>query len=181
MKDWVLASSSKQILGRVQHHVTRIEVQHRGSLLVHILLWVHPDDVARVADEIMAYVPAHYSTANQGFIPPDMEAEPLEYQLYKIVLRKHMHKCTPWRGKADGCRNEHGKCKMLFPFSVSPTLGTTFDRHILRYVYCRPRECDGNVIPFHHTVALIWNASTNIQRITGSAWSFYVLKPYSMP
>ena len=58
MKDWVLGNSSKQILGRVQHHVTRIEVQHHGSLHVHILLWVHPDDVACVADEIMAYVPA---------------------------------------------------------------------------------------------------------------------------
>ena len=179
MNDWVLGASSKQILGRVQHHVTRIEVQHRGSLHVHILLWVHPDDVARVADEIMAYVPACYNTANQSFVPPDMESQPLEHQLYKIVLRKHMHKCTTWKGKADGCRDEHGKCKMLFPFSVSSTLGTTFDRHIMRYVYCRPRESDGYVIPFHPTVALVWNASTNIQRITGSAWSFYVLK-YAM-
>ena len=99
---------------------------------MHVLLWVHPDDVARVADEIMAYGPAHYSTANQGFIPPDMKAEPLEYQLYKIVLSKYMHKCTPLQGKADNCCDEHGKCKMLFPFTVSRTLGTTFDRHIMR-------------------------------------------------
>ncbi|KAK9827574.1 hypothetical protein WJX74_011054 [Apatococcus lobatus] len=96
MKDWVLGPSSPQILGRVQHHATRIEVQHRGSLHVHVLLWIHPDDVARIADEIMA-----------------------------------------------------------------------------------PRECDQYVIPFHPTVALVWNASTNIQRITGTAWSFYVLK-YAM-
>ena len=179
MKEWIVGPSSAQILGRVTHYVTRIEVQHRGSLHVHILLWVDQADVARVADEIIAYVPAIYNADTKAFVPPNPSTHPMEHALFNIVTRKHMHKCTPWAGKANGCRDDKGRCKMLFPVAVSPTMGTTFDSHIMRYVYCRPRECDRNVIPYHPTVALVWNANTNIQRITGTAWSFYVLK-YAM-
>ena len=179
MSDWVVGERSAQILGRVTHHITRIEVQHRGSLHVHTLLWLHEDDIDRVADEIIAYVPAAFDDATQSFIPPDQATQPLEYLLYKIVCRKHMHKCTQWAGKAEGCRDDKGRCKMLFPFSPSPTLATSFDPKIMRYVYCRMRECDRNVVPYHPTVALVWNASTNLQRITGTAWSIYILK-YAM-
>ena len=31
MKDWVLGSNFAHILGRVKHHITGIEIQHRGS------------------------------------------------------------------------------------------------------------------------------------------------------
>ncbi len=179
MKEWIDGPESAQILGRVLHHITRLEVQHRGSLHVHVLLWIHEDDIERVANEIIAYVPAIWNPTAEAFVPPSPGSDPLRYKLYKIIMRKHMHKCTPWAGKADGCRDDKGRCKMLFPFDVSPSVNTTFDPKIMRYVYCRLRHCDRNVVPYHPTLALVWNASTNLQRITGTAWSIYVLK-YSM-
>ena len=57
MKDHILAADG--VLGRVTNHVTRLEFQGRGSVHAHIVLWLHEDDVERVGDEIMAYVPAH--------------------------------------------------------------------------------------------------------------------------
>ncbi len=36
------------------------------------------------------------------------------------------------------------------------------------------REVDRNVVPFHPKVLLMWGAHMNIQRITNSAWSFYL-------
>lgn len=53
------------LLGRVQHYLVRYEVQARGSLHAHIILWLHPDDVAAVSREIIAYVPAHWDDQNR--------------------------------------------------------------------------------------------------------------------
>ena len=164
------------ILGRVQHHMIRWEAQHRGSLHAHVLLWVDDADADRVADEIMAYVPAAYDEQQCSWIAPDPISHPHEHALYKIVLRKQLHSCTEWTGKAKGCRDDKGRCKMHFPFKPSPSFGTTFDAATQRYVYCRLRNADRNVIPFHPTVALLWNDHSNLQRINCTDWSFYVLK-----
>jgi hypothetical protein len=61
MKEFILPGGEHQILGNVKYHVTRYECQYRGSLHAHILLWVHEDDVDRVAQEITAALPYRYS------------------------------------------------------------------------------------------------------------------------
>ena len=114
---WIDGPKSAQMLGRVLHHVTRLEVQHRGSLHVHVLLWTHPEDIARVANEIIAYVPAAQDPRTGKFIPPDPAVNPLEHRLFNIVVRKQMHRCTDWKGRAAGCRDDKGRCKMLFPMA----------------------------------------------------------------
>ena len=73
------------------------------SLHVHVFLWVEAEDVARVADEIIAFVPAMYNEDTHSFVPP---SDPLLCSLYTIVMRKHMHSCTHWTGKANGCRDD---------------------------------------------------------------------------
>ena len=170
LRDHILGTNG--ILGKVKHHVIRWEAQRRGSLHAHILLWVAEDDVNRVADEIMAYIPAAYDSTSRTWIEPNVATQPNEHALFKIVMRKQLHSCTAWTGKAAGCRDKHGRCKVCFPFA--PCSGTTYNAASQRYMYRRLRHEDRIVIPYHPTVALLWNAHSNLQRITRR--SYYVLK-----
>ena len=45
-----------------------------------------------------------------------------------------------------------------------------------RHVYARYCPEDQYIVPFHPGVLLGWGAHMNIQAVTNSAWSFYVLK-----
>jgi hypothetical protein len=80
------------IFGNVTDHLVRYEVQGRGSLHVHMLLWLHPDDIDSVSSEISGAVPAEWDASTSAFREP---TDPLELELYRLVLRKQMHKCTP--------------------------------------------------------------------------------------
>jgi hypothetical protein len=44
------------------------EVQHILSLHAHIILWLHKDDMDRVMNEILAFVPAIYDETLKSFI-----------------------------------------------------------------------------------------------------------------
>ena len=85
------------LLGRVTHYVIRYEVQQRGSLHAHIILWLHPEDVSRVSAEIVANVPAEFVPLD----PTDQRSTgefrtptcPEQAQLSEIVQRKQLHRC----------------------------------------------------------------------------------------
>ena len=50
-------------------------------------------------------------------------------------------------------------------------------RHTLachRFIYPRHNTGDENVVPYHCAVLAAWGAHMNIQRVTATAWSFYV-------
>lgn len=47
---------------------------------------------------------------------------------------------------------------------------------VCRYIYPRHNEADGNIVPYHPACLLCWGAHMNIQAVTDTAWSFYVLK-----
>ena len=174
LKNHVFANpESGGILGRVQHHVTRLEVQGRGSLHAHIMLWIHPEDLPWVSQEIHAFVPAHFDSSTRTFVEP---TDPAELMLFKLVARKQMHICTP--PGAAGCR-EAGNCKYHFPAPQQLVHDTVFDAKSKRYLYYRPRHVDRNVVPYHPTILLLWGAHMNLQRVTNAAWSAYLLK-YAM-
>jgi hypothetical protein len=59
-----IISKKGGLLGRVLHWVVRYEVQARGSLHVHVLLWLHADDVDRVTNEICACIPGTVDEAS---------------------------------------------------------------------------------------------------------------------
>lgn len=177
------------LLGRVTRCVVRFEGQQRGSLHAHILLWVHPDDVERVANEIVAFIPAKQApphnanpscTATTGQLCPDAKQcleytwyipdDPREVILLKYVLRKQIHAC-----RAEGCRKQ-GTCKYCFPQPLQPHKRTVYNPATQHYDYYRPRECDRFVVPYHPTVMLHWGAHCNVQRVTNKAWSQYLLK-----
>lgn len=62
------------ILGRVQHHITRYELQGRGSLHAHCLLWIHPDDKEGVSQSIVAaiqQIPGIWNKVLQAYDAPN--------------------------------------------------------------------------------------------------------------
>jgi hypothetical protein len=176
MKEYILPGGAHQLLGRVTHHVTRYECQFRGSLHAHILLWVDEADVESVSQEIMASLPYRYS---QHPLSPDMlrKHEPAEgsteWDLLRLVLRKQLHKC---RIGAYSCKvRANASCKMCFPYAINKQ-GTVFDDESGRYLYFRFSDDDQFVVPYHPLILLLWRAHMNIQRITDTQWSYYVLK-----
>jgi hypothetical protein len=58
----------KGILERVEHHMCRYEVQHILFLHAHIILWLHKDDMDRITNEILAFVPAIYDETLKLFV-----------------------------------------------------------------------------------------------------------------
>jgi hypothetical protein len=101
LKEYILRDDGKGILGRVKHHFTRYEVQMRGSLHVHILLWLDPADVDRVTNEIMASLPLqHVQDATGKWVPvypTEQEQDLPQAILYRQVQRKQLHKpCNTW-------------------------------------------------------------------------------------
>ena len=63
------------------------------------------------------------------------------------------------QGTAHRCCNTPGALAFLF-----------------RYIYNRHNQRDGDVVPYHPAVLLAWGAHVNIQRVTNTSWSFYILK-----
>jgi hypothetical protein len=168
MEDYILGKKGGK-LGRVMHHVVRYEVQGRGSLHAHIVLWLHPDDVQPVSSEITACVPAEWDPSTRQFLPP---GDPKTKQLLDLVLRKQIHKCT----KEGCCANKQRRCQYGFPFPPHMSRTPAYNPATKRWEYYRPGEQHRNCVPYHPDVLMLWGAHMNVQRITNSAWSFYVLK-----
>ena len=51
-----------------------------------------------------------------------------------------------------------------------------FCRCTYRYIYPRHNEGDSMIVPYHPACLLCWGAHMNIQAVTNTAWSYYVLK-----
>lgn len=159
------------ILGKCEHYVIRYEVQHRGSLHAHIVIWIQRTDVPRAASDISACIPAVFDEVAQEFIAP---TDPQRLALFNLVTKKHMHTCID-----NMCLGDNHRCKYGFPHAVQPCHAPVFQPTNNRWLYYRPRFRDRNVVPYHPVILLLWGAHMNLQRITQTAWSFYVLK-YAM-
>jgi hypothetical protein len=159
--------------------VLAVQLQGRGSLHAHILLWLDPNDVDEVCKEICCVVPGKYRGANTALCPAtaDMFEEPqceaLQY-LQAQVLQKQQHFCRDV-GVRGSCR-EQGTCRYHFPHGLQPQHEPQYcDKSGTHRYYC-PRYCDRNTVPYHPMVLLLWGAHTNVQRVTHSAWSYYLFK-----
>ena len=92
-----IAKNKGGLLGRVIHYVIRYEVQARGSIHAHIILWLHPEDVESVTSEIRAVVPAEFVKDDEtdphssGHFVEPLGAE--QRKLSLLVQRKQMHRC----------------------------------------------------------------------------------------
>jgi hypothetical protein len=157
------------MLGEVLHYLVRYEVQGRGSLHCHIILWINPNDLVQVSREICAYVPGHWDPEAKTWTPPAGE---VERELFNIVLKKQMHVCR----EGGCCAHKSNVCSFGFPFPPQPQVDPVFNPGTKKYEYCRLNVEDRNVVPYHPSILLLWNAHMNLQRVTNEAWSFYILK-----
>ena len=201
MQDYVLGGA--KIFGNVTCHMVRYEVQGRGSLHAHILLWLDPVDALHLKHEIVAYLPATLDDAElweddgsggRRRLSKEQIEElraqrftPEEIHLRDLVKRKQMHSCDERCRGSDSSR----MCKDMHPFAAN-VQGTVFNNGTNRWDYLRPSQVvlvkDGtgtgtkllpahrNVTPYHPTALFVWGAHINIQMVTASAWSRYVLK-----
>jgi hypothetical protein len=171
-----------QVLGPVSAYAIRFECQGRGSLHVHMCIWLDNATAITLLDErICAFVPAAWnSTANNGqgdFIPP---TDSLLHRLYTHVVHKQQHTCRHENGNAKSCMRD-GYCRLHFPHllheSRTPVLGTCKRR----YQYACFRKCDRWTVPFLPELALLLDAHVNVVKIVAEEWSNFLLKYATKP
>ena len=63
MNEIILPNASA--LGCVKDYLIRYELQHRGLLHAHIILWIEDDDIERLMNEITALVPTTYDNKKE--------------------------------------------------------------------------------------------------------------------
>jgi hypothetical protein len=64
-------SKDNGTLGKIKEYVIRYELQHRGSIHAHIILWVNEIDLQRIRNEMVVFIPAIFDKITKAFIPPN--------------------------------------------------------------------------------------------------------------
>lgn len=151
----------------------------RRSLHAHITIWLEGHDRSVAAASVTASIPAQLKPQfAQATNPhqPDIWQEPscpAQRELLKLVLRKQIHSCTP-PGQEGCCKT--GPCKWGFPYRTPCVSPVHMDIDGNRFLYPRRRAVDRNVVPYHPILLLLWKGHMNIQFVTNTQWSFYLLK-----
>jgi hypothetical protein len=78
------------ILGEIKKYVIHYELQHRGSVHAHIILWVNENDLQRITNEIIVFIPTIFDKITKNIIPPN---DSLQFKLFKMVLQKELYEC----------------------------------------------------------------------------------------
>jgi len=161
--------SSHHLLGNIKQHVIRYEIQQRGSLQPHIILCIMENDIEHITNEIITFVPTMFNNNKKKFIDP---TDAMQHNLCKLVMSKQLHTC------GNRCKHKF-HCKYGFPFTMQPNQQSKFNNYTNQWEYYHPRHEDRNVVSYHASLLLLWNAHLNIQCITFLYWSYYLLK-YTM-
>jgi hypothetical protein len=142
-----------------------------NAVHAHVVLWVHKDDVEAASHGIVACVPGKLNKNEHWELEDDADESAAD--LLKLVLREQIHTCKDFL-----ClKNKNKKCSKRFPFSCQSERHPKQDASMGGlWTYYRPREEDRNVIPYHAGILLSWRAHMNIQRVTHTDWTRYLLK-----
>jgi hypothetical protein len=77
------------ILGKVKEYVIQYEFNiHCGFVHAHIILWVNKNDLERITNEIIVFVPTIFDDTNAKFI---LLSDSLQLKLFHTVLSKQLH------------------------------------------------------------------------------------------
>jgi hypothetical protein len=160
-------------IGTIERVWWRHEDQARGSLHIHICIWVKPDTIR---DEgIVATAPRGVQTR-------------AEREWRQFVRRVQRHDCRPkcHRTTAEGgeCSTD---CKYGYPRRVwardelqpgadGELVYAKIDKQTDRYQYRTELPEDERLSPYVPEWLLAWGASINVQRCTGSVFMHYVAK-----
>jgi hypothetical protein len=61
---------SNGVIGKVEQHVIRYELQHHDSIHAHVTLWFRKENIERISNEIIAFVLAPFDENISKFIEP---------------------------------------------------------------------------------------------------------------
>ena len=163
------------LLGKVKHAFTRIEFQDRGTPHAHICIWLDGAD----AEEINSKADAVHRNISACIPTYDEEKDVPEVGILRsIITRKNMHTCYgfvngKWGPKK--CMSGRTCCKHRYPFCVNDD-PLKYNQETNKYEYLRLSPGDAYVVSYLPSIALLWNAHHNIQRVTDAQWSVYMLK-----
>jgi hypothetical protein len=137
------------ILWKVKEYVIQYGLQHCGFVHAHIILWVDKNDLEKITNEIIVFVLTIFDDTNAKFILPN---DSLQSKLFHMVLWKQLHQCQPQciRGGWNGI------CKFEFPFLSHIEENSIFNEKKKRWEYYKPWHEDGNVVPYHPTLLLLF-------------------------
>lgn len=165
-----------KVFGEVEDYAVKYECQSRGSLHVHVVMWLkNENDRKKVAAGIMSYMPCELNEDGKP-LPPSRDTLPR--LLYDIFEGKQIHVC---RTEPGGCRADGKDCMMHYPnpihTSVIPKERTDGVRR-LQYA-CFRKECDLYVVATHFILTILFRSHTNMQVCINEQWCAYLLK-YTM-
>jgi len=138
--------SSHHLLGNIKQHVVRYEIQQRGSLHAHIILWIMENDIKHITNEIITFVPTMFNNNKNEFIDP---TDAMQHNLYKLVMRKQLHTC------GNRCKHK-SHCKYEFPFTMQLNQQSKFNNYTNQWEYYHSRHEDCNVVSYHACL-LLWS------------------------
>jgi hypothetical protein len=99
-------------------------------------------------------------------------ADSVAQDLLRLVLAHQMHVCRDFL-----CRKkDKHKCSKHFPFPEQYERAPKQNGLLGMWTYFRPGPDHRNVIPYHGEILLSWRAHMNLQIVTHSEWSRYLLK-----
>ena len=127
-----------------------MELQNRGSLHVHLLLWVLPNE--NISQTLILATPEHF----------EITAKVKKYQI---------HTCQSPRCFKSG-KHVYTKCKYGFPFELCDA--DYLDEENNLYKYRRINEIDKNIVPYNPMLLLLWDM--NIQYVTKKGIEQYLVK-----
>jgi len=169
---FVLDKNGPRIYGNVVAWVVRFESQHRGSIHCHILIWVKPEDRARVTTEIIAFLPPKRRVparpASDSHSPytraHSADEHPQIARLRDILETKNTHTCFGGLCRPQGWTARCGdvspecRCKKHFPFAAN--WGQSYEDPVGRHwVMYRPGNQYMWISTTTAATALSWNGA----------------------
>jgi len=70
---------------KIKKYVVRYELQHHGSIHAHIILWVDENDLQRIKNKIIVFIPIIFDKTTKTFIPSN---DNLQLKLFKWYSTK---------------------------------------------------------------------------------------------
>jgi ATP-dependent DNA helicase PIF1 len=147
-------------LGEVEDFWYRIEMQKRGALHAHCVVWCKEGTI-----------PEDAVTAEMPRFPDQPENESIREHVRKLMTH-HCNDSRCLKGKRGGKKLK--KCKYGFPFDLRSTTG--LDDKKMQYLLKRTQGEDRNIVSYNLKLLLLSGAHLNVKMVGKAGWELYLAK-----
>ena len=158
-----------EVLGKVDHFYWKKEYQARGAPHYHVLVWIRDapvigqDDPGKVLGWIQERITSHI---------PDKNSSP---ELYRLVTRYQLHKCSSYCKRRRKCPNNTfiTRCRFGFPRQVcdntklNPVQESLKSRN--RIYQLTRTDSEVRVNDYNPLLLLLWKANIDVQFVAESS------------